>query len=102
MNSAQKTKLKKLIVAVASRDACTIGELRMYPIPALMCPRCAGSVGGSTGEIELIAKAEQRNVSASATSATGAERASTSAPPTLGPAMNENARLPFRSELASR
>src|SRR5207237_1204072 len=37
-----------------------------------------------------------------ATSAAGAERICTSSPPTLGPPTKENARLPFKSEFASR
>jgi hypothetical protein len=71
-------------------------------MPALTCPRSAFSVGGSTGLIVESEKADTRNEHASAISAPGAENAWTSNPPMLGPATKENARLPFRSELASR
>src|SRR2546423_7086892 len=102
MKSAQKTKLKKLIVAVASSEARTIGEPRMYRMPAFKCPRSAFSVGGSTGEIDLRASAEATKETASTTSAPGADRAWTSSPPTLGPPTYESARLPLSTEFASR
>ncbi len=44
---------------------------------------------------------EQRNDNASTTSTPGADTARTRKPATVGPATNENARLPLRSELAS-
>src|SRR5689334_3598852 len=102
MKSAQKTKLKKLIVAVESSFARTIGEPQMYWIPAFRWPRPGASVGGSCGWIERIVSADTTNENASTTSATGAEKICTSNPPRLGPATNEKARLPFSSELASR
>ena len=49
-----------------------------------------------------MVNAEARNENESTTSAAGAENAWTSSPPMLGPATNESARLPFRSEFASR
>src|SRR5919197_4603949 len=100
MKGAQKTKLKRLIVAVASSDARMIGEPAMYRAPARRCPRAACSVGGSTGEIERSASADARNERASATSAPGADRTCTSRPPALGPPTKEAARLPFRSDCA--
>src|SRR5690348_2685792 len=102
MKSAQKTKLKKLIVAVESSFARTIGEPQMYRMPAFRCPRPASSVGGSSGWIECIVQAETTYEKASTTSAIGAENTCTSKPPRLGPATYEKARLPFSSELASR
>src|SRR5919197_2235795 len=102
MNSAQKTKLKKLIVAVASSEARITGDRQRYRRPALMCPLSASSVGGSTGLIELRVNAETTKETASAISAPGAESAWTRRPPTLGPPTNEKARLPFNSEFASR
>ena len=59
------------------------------------------SVGGSAARSALSEKAEPRNESASATSATGADSSCTSRPPMLGPPTNESARLPLRSEFAS-
>src|SRR5690349_21482674 len=102
MKSAQKTKLKKLIVAVESSFARTIGEPQMYLMLAFRWPRPASSTGGSCGWIERIVSAETTNENASTTSASGAENTCTSSPPKLGPATNEKARLPFSRELASR
>src|SRR5256714_6675705 len=101
MKIAKKTKLKKLIVDVASRLNQIIGVLRMNCQPPFRCPRSAGSVGGSTGEIRLSAKAEATNENASTTMAAGAESTCTINPPRLGPPTNDRARLPFRSEFAS-
>ena len=64
-------------------------------------PPPSASGGGSCGAIRPSNTAEQRNVRASTTSATGADSARTSNPAALGPATNENARLPLRSELPS-
>jgi len=94
MKSAQKTRLKRLIVAVASREARITGERQMYRAPAWRWPRSTASVAGSTGEIERSMKAETRKETASAISAPGAERSWTRRPPTLEPPMNEKARLP--------
>src|SRR3954465_1279964 len=102
MKSAQNTKLKKLIVAVPSSELLTPLALRMQRMPDVMWPRSAGSTGGSSGEIERSVSAETTNETASTTSAMGAEKACTRAPPTLGPATNEKARLPCSSEPASR
>ena len=71
-------------------------------MPAFTWPRSAFSVGGSSGLIDESVNAETRNETASAISAPGAENAWTRSPPMLGPATKENARLPFRSEFASR
>src|SRR5438477_9355617 len=101
MKSAKKTKLKKFSVDVASSENQIIGVRRMNCHPALRWPRSAGSVGGSTGEIRLSANAEATNENASTTSAAGADRICTIAPPRLGPPTYENARLPLRSEFAS-
>src|SRR5437764_15062960 len=100
MNSAQKMKLKRLIVAVASSEARIVGFPNTKRIPATTWPRSASSVGGSSGEIELRKNAEKRNETESTSSAKGAFSAWTRRPPRLGPATNENARLPARSELA--
>src|SRR5436189_31409 len=86
MKSAQKTKLKKLIVAVASSEARMIGECHRYRMPAFTCPRSAFSDGGSSGLIDESVKADTRNEIASAIRAPGAENAWTSRPPMLGPA----------------
>ena len=64
-------------------------------------PALGLSVGGSSGEIEPRESAEKRNEHASTSSATGASSTWTRRPPMLGPATNENARLPFSSEFAS-
>src|SRR5438094_8186519 len=101
MKSVQKTKLKKLIVAVASSEARTIGEPRMYLAPTARRPPPSASAGGSTGEMRLRENAETRNETASVTSVTGAESNCTRKPPRLGPPTNESARLPYRSEFAS-
>src|SRR6476661_8760503 len=84
ITSAQKTKLKKLIVAVASSEARIRGECRIQDAPARRWPCSAGSVGGSSGEILLSEKAEIRYEKASARSAAGADSACTSRPPALG------------------
>src|SRR5919204_606165 len=101
MKSAKKTKLKKLIVAVASSDARMIDVLAMNRAPAERCPRSASSVGGSTGLIVRRQSAETRKEQASATSATGALKSWTSSPPTLGPPTNENV-WPVQKRLKSR
>ena len=93
-------KLKKLIVAVASSVGRTIGELFTNSIP-LRIPPPSTSGGASSGLIRPSRRAELRNVSASATIATGAESARTRRPAVLGPATYENARLPLRRELPS-
>ena len=59
-----------------------------------MTPSAPSDEGGSAGLIIASWTAEPRNDSASATIANGAVSASTSRPPTDGPPMNENARLP--------
>jgi hypothetical protein len=74
----------------------------MYRMPARTSPCSASSVGGSAGLIEWSESAEARKESESARSAPGAENSCTTRPPRLGPATNENARLPFRSAFASR
>src|ERR1051326_5454645 len=102
MKSAQKTKLKKLIVAVASSELRTIAELRMKRMPDLMWPRSAGSTGGSSGGVERSGRGEATKEKAATTSAIRAENPCTRTPPTLGPATNEKARLPCSSEPASR
>ena len=66
-----------------------------------MIPSCSPSASGSRGRMRPSSAPEQTNDSASATSAPGADTARTRNPATVGPATNENARLPFRSELAS-
>src|SRR5829696_4149398 len=101
MKRAEKTKLKKLIVAVAPSAARTVGEPKTQRTPATTCPSAASSVGGSTGEIRPRKKAEARNEQASTTSVTGAEISCTSTPPTLGPPTYDSARLPFRSDSPS-
>src|ERR671935_230052 len=101
MKSAKKTKLKKLIVAVASSDARMIDVLAMNRAPAERCPRSASSVGGSTGLIVRRQSAETRKEQASATSATGALKSWTSSPPTLGPPTSENV-WPVQKRLKSR
>src|ERR1051325_4982250 len=102
MKSAQKTKLKKLMVEVASSELRTIAELRMKRMPDLMWPRSAGSTGGSSGEIERSVSAETTKEKASTTSAIGAENTCTRTPTTLGAAPDETARLPCGSDPASR
>ena len=94
--------MKKLIVAVASSAGRSIGECQRYDMPAFTCPRSAASAGGSCGWIDDIVNAETRNEHESTISAAGAENAWTRSPPMLGPATNESARLPFKSEFASR
>src|SRR5262249_25115209 len=101
ITSAQKTKLKKLIVAVAKSDGRITDECQIHDIPARRWPCSAVSVGGSSGLILLSEKAEIRYEKASASSATGADRACTSTPPRLGPPTNERARLPLRSDCPS-
>src|SRR5262245_54023271 len=101
ITSAQKTKLKKLIVAVAKSDGRITDECQIHDIPARRWPCSAVSVGGSSGLILLSEKAEIRYEKASASSATGADRACTSTPPMLGPPTNERARLPLRSDCPS-
>src|SRR3954469_14614636 len=100
MNSEKKTKLKKLIVAVAASADRTVGDARIQRAPAETWPRSAFSVGGSSGATRASATAEPRNETASTTSAYGAVRTWTSSPPRLGPATYDSARLPCISELA--
>ncbi len=59
-----------------------------------MTPSAPSDEGGSAGLITASWSAEPTNDSASAMIANGAVSASTSSPPTDGPPMNENARLP--------
>ena len=66
----------------------------MKRAPALSAPRWRSWSGaGSAGRMRPRKNAEPRNESASAASANGADRASTSSPPTLGPATADSARL---------
>ncbi len=94
MNSAKNTKLKKLMIETASSEARTTGECLMNLAPAVSEPLPGSAAGGSFGWIRARKHAEPRNEAASASTASGAVRNWTSAPPTLGPPTNENARLP--------
>ncbi len=67
-----------------------------------MCPESSSSVGGSMGSIVPRKSAEATKESVSARRVNGAEISWTRKPPRLGPATNQKARLPFRSELPSR
>ncbi len=93
MNSALNIMLKKLITATPVSDARMMGERATNRSPAVT-PSAPSDEGGSAGLIIASWTAEPRNDSASATTANGAVSASTSRPPTDGPPMNENARLP--------
>src|SRR4051812_8327973 len=100
MNSEKKTKLKKLIVAVAASVERTVGERRIQRAPAETWPRSAFSVGGSSGATRASEYADARYEHASTTSAIGAVSTCTSSPPRLGPPTCDSARLPCISELA--
>ncbi len=99
-NNAQKTKLKKLIVAVARSVARTTSDAAIQRSPTVT-PRSFSSGGGSAGRIRPRSAPEPRNETASSRSAPGAVTACVRNPAIVGPATKENARLPFSSELAS-
>ena len=86
MKSAAKTKLKKLIVAVAPSAARMIGLPKTQRTPATTCPFPGVSVAGSSTSTVLRKSAETTYEHASTASVTGAEIACTSTPPMLGPA----------------
>ena len=85
MKSAAKTKLKKLIVAVAPSAARMIGLPKTQRTPATTWPFPGASVAGSSTSSDLRKSAETTYEQASRTSVTGAEIACTSRPPMLGP-----------------
>ncbi len=94
MNRALNIMLKKLITATPVSEARMMGTRATNRSPAVT-PSAPSDEGGSAGLIMASWTAEPRNDSASATTANGAVSAfSTSRPPTDGPPMNENARLP--------
>ena len=103
MKSAQKTKLKKLIVAVASeRGADDRRAPRCSGRPTVTPLRARPPVGGSSGsDARRGERRDEERERVDEERARRAESACTRMPPTLGPATNENARLPFSSELAS-
>src|SRR2546423_10205104 len=100
MNSADRTKPKRLTVAVAPSAGHMMRELRMKRRPSRTPPRLSASPTGSSGGIRESIEAETRKENASARSAAGPESSCTSSPPTLGPPRKEKARLPWASELA--
>jgi hypothetical protein len=64
-------------------------------------PLSSSSGGGSSGRIRARNAPDATKEKASSTRAPGAVSATVRKPATDGPATNENARLPLRSELAS-
>ena len=94
-------KLKKLRVATPSSSARMIALPRIQRAPAMIPPVLSGPAGGSTAWIRPRKSADQRNDTASIASAYGPRSSCTSTPPMLVPARNENARLPWISELAA-
>ncbi len=94
-------KLKKLSVATPSSSARMIALPRIQRAPAVTPPDCSGPAGGSGAWIRPRNRADQMNETASIASAYGPRRTCTRMPPMLVPARNENARLPWVSELAA-
>src|SRR5205085_1907910 len=97
----EDAKLKQWIVAGAPSAVRIVAERRMNRTPATTCPLSPPEVGASSGSIPRRNHADPRNETASTASAYGADSACTRPPATLGPATNENARLPENSDCAS-
>ena len=84
MNSAQKTKLKKLIVAVAASVERTTADPAIHRSPTVT-PFCSRSGGGSSGWMRARSAPDPRNENASRRSAPGAVNAWTRNPAAVGP-----------------